>query len=143
MDINQAGVDTQYLMKYGYENFQKILVNGGSVVIPNGMSVADLQISEQKSGDKVRQFYAVDNYRVGRGVKQEAVPAPEGRSDEQITEEQTDGMRQTPVEEAKENGLSDTARILLGVMAVMVIILIILCILLAIKDHKERRYYED
>lgn len=143
VDINQAGVDTQYLMKYGYENFQKISVEGGSVVIPNGMSVADLQISERKSGDKVRQFYAVDNYRVGRGVKQAAVPAPEVRSDEQITEGQTEGTKQTPVEEAKENGLSDTARMLLGVMAVMVLILIILCILLAIKDHKERRYYED
>lgn len=143
VDINKAGVDTQYLMKYGYENFQKISVEGGSVVIPNGMSVADLQISERKSGDKVRQFYAVDNYRVGRGVKQAAVPAPEVRSDEQITEGQTEGTKQTPVEEAKENGLSDTARMLLGVMAVMVLILIILCILLAIKDHKERRYYED
>ena len=143
VDINQAGVDTQYLMKYGYENFQKISVEGGSVVIPNGMSEADLQISERKSGHKERQFYAGDNYRVGRGVKQAAVPAPEVRSDEQITEGQTEGTKQTPVEEAKENGLSDTARMLLGVMAVMVLILIILCILLAIKDHKERRYYED
>lgn len=142
VDINQAGVDTQYLMKYGYENFQRVPVEGGNVVIPNGMSVADLRVTEKKAGDRVRQIYFVDEYRVGRGEKAAAVTEmPAAQAEGEGAEVQT--QRQTPVEEARENGLSDTARFLLGIMAVMVLILIVLCILLAIKDHKESRYYED
>lgn len=143
VDINQAGVDSQYILKYGYENFQKIPVEGGNVVIPNGMSVADLRITERKSGNKIRQIYTLSDYRVGRGVKQEEAAVPTEQPTEELTEGQTEGAIQTPVEEARENGLSNTAKFLLVVMAGMVVILIILCILLAIKDYKEKKYYED
>lgn len=148
-DINQAGVDTQQILDYGYNNFQKVAVDGGSVMIPKDMSVSDLYTKDKVKGDKIRQDYYIDEHYVGRGVTANVEPAPEAASQDGSAEAEGTVVKEgeapikAQIEEQKTNGLSNTAKILLMVGAVMVVILIVLCILLAVKDYKSARRYRD
>lgn len=146
VDINQAGVDSQNLFKYGYENFQKLDVEGGSVVVPNGTTLQDLKIREKPLGEKTRQVYSLADYYVGKGAIQKVETSveenPEGTEGGEAVEAEEEEKPKSPVDEVKESGLaglSSTAKILLVVMAVMAFILFILCIMLAVKDFKSSR----
>lgn len=136
VDINQAGVDTKTLFDYGYGLFQRLSVEGGAVVIPKTMTLAELTVKEKEAGTKVRQNYYVADHSVGRGSKTLATPTPEAVQEPEAQVSETDNV-QGVREELQEEGLSDTAKFLLAVMAGMFVLLIILCIILAVKEHKK------
>lgn len=145
-DINQSGVDSKALFDYGYQLFQKVEVEGGYVIIPKGMKAEDLVKKEKIVNNTKRYTYYVGDHYVGRGKEVTATPTPQP----EITQEQP---KETEVQETAEtkqkigdiksfDDLSDTAKILLMVMAGMAVILFILCIILAVKTHKKNKRHE-
>lgn len=132
VDINQSGVDTQKLFDYAYGQFQKVYVEGGYVIIPKNITLSDLRVEEKTIKSRVRQSYYLEDHYVGKGHTVLATPTPEPV----VTEEAAAGETVNTEAEETTEGLSDTAKFLLVIMAVMVVILIILCIMLAVKDHK-------
>lgn len=148
VDINQAGVDSRELFNYGYENFQKAEVDGGSVVVPKGTDVKTLSVREDPVGEnKIRQRYFLNDRYVGRGTMERALPTAEPTKTPDTEKEEGEGDAAESAqgeavkvqEEEQEKGLSQTAKILLLVMGVMALILVVLCNMLIIKKQKKNR----
>lgn len=148
VDINQAGVDSRELFNYGYENFQKAEVDGGSVVVPKGTDVKTLSVRENPVGEnKIRRRYFLNDRYVGRGTIERALPTAEPTKTPDTEKEEGEGDAAESAqgetvkvqEEEQEKGLSQTAKILLLVMGVMALILVVLCNMLIIKKQKKNR----
>lgn len=148
VDINQAGVDSRELFNYGYENFQKVEVDGGSVVVPKGTDVKTLSVREDPVGEnKIRRRYFLNDRYVGRGTIERVLPTAEPTKTSDTEKEEGEGDAAEPAqgeavkvqEEEQEKGLSQTAKILLLVMGVMALILVVLCNMLIIKKQKKNR----
>ena len=146
VDINQSGVDSKALFDYGYQLFQRVKVEGGYVVIPKGMKAEDLVKKEKIVNNTKKYTYYVGDHYVGKGKEVTVTPTPEP----EITQEQPQETEVQETADTKKNigdiksfdDLSDTAKILLMVMAGMVVILFILCIILAVKTHKRNKRHD-
>ena len=149
VDINQAGVDSKALFDYGYQNFHKEEVEGGSVLLPSGVNTDSLTKQEETVGGVLRQGYYLSGHLVGTGSVPEPTPESVATPTPAQTEQEAPVQEQETVQEhtedttvdseREETGLSKTARVLLAVMACMVILLIILCILLGVKNRRRGR----
>ena len=158
-DLAIASADSTALFNYGYQNFTKTQVNGGEIIVPNGVTVDNLTVQEaQENGETVNSYYYGD-YLLGSVTVPEATPTPEPAadtasengvgagvsdgSDDQAV--QSDSAQNTDqAQDASEDSQTSAGRlqlrkILLGIGAGMVLLIIILCIALA---RKERRYSE-
>lgn len=69
----------QGLFDYGFKNFTKTAVDGGSVILPNGMDVNTLTTKSESNNGKVDTVYYVGDHQVGNSTVDEpaATPTPE------------------------------------------------------------------
>ena len=57
-DLAVASTDSTALFNYGYQNFTKAQVNGGEVLVPNGVTVDNLTVQENsQNGNTVDDYY--------------------------------------------------------------------------------------
>ena len=145
-DLAIASTDSTALLNYGYQNFTKTQVNGGEILLPNGVTVDNLTIQEgQENGETVDSYYYGD-YLLGSVTVPEATPTPEPAADT-VSENGSDtemsgeeGVQDIQNDAEKGQTLTEKIqlrKILLIIGAAMILLLIILCIALA---KKERRY---
>ena len=60
-DLAVASTDSTALFNYGYQNFTKAQVNGGEVLVPNGVTVDNLTVQENsQNGNTVNDYYYND-----------------------------------------------------------------------------------
>lgn len=145
-DLAIASTDSTALLNYGYQNFTKTQVNGGEILLPNGVTVDNLTVQEgQENGETVDCYYYGD-YLLGSVTVPEATPTPEpaadtvseNGSDAEVSGEEITQDNQNDVEKGQTLAEKIQLRkILLIIGAAMILLLIILCIALA---KKERRY---
>lgn len=145
-DLAIASTDSTALLNYGYQNFTKTQVNGGEILLPNGVTVDNLTVQEgQENGETVDSYYYGD-YLLGSVTVPEATPTPEpaadtvseNGSDAEVSGEEITQDNQNDVEKGQTLAEKIQLRkILLIIGAAMILLLIILCIALA---KKERRY---
>lgn len=63
------------LFNYGFENFKRVEVPGGSVTIPKECDVSQLMVTDTSEGDIIRQdYYYQETIPVGSGVKEKPQP---------------------------------------------------------------------
>ena len=155
-DLAIASSDSTAMFNYGYENFQKIQVDGGEILIPNGVTVDNLTVRKGTlDGNPVNQYFFGD-YMVGSVPVQEATPTPEP-SVEKVSEKnlentadgtQTDTSESAADKEIQESGEKTEAsgeipqlrKVLLITGAAMILLLIILLVALIRKKKKEEQY---
>ena len=155
-DLAIASTDSTAMFNYGYQNFTKLQVNGGEVLVPNGVTVDNLTVREEPSDGEIIDNYYYGDYMVGSVTVPEATPTPEpaadivsengtadssdaGQSVGTDTSENTDEEVQESSQNSKSSaGIPQLRKILLGIGAAMILILIILLIALS---KKEKKYY--
>lgn len=151
--------DSASMFDYAYNNFNKVKVDGGSVLVPNGTDVNSLTVDTQQDNDSEQKTYYLGDYLVGTATVSLASPTPEPQSETEASgtdetdssEAKTENADTTDETEAQtaEETLSDSAdsekktshsmiRILLIIMAAMVLLLIVLIIALVKKERKYR-----
>ncbi len=155
-DLAIASTDSTAMFNYGYQNFTKLQVNGGEVLVPNGVTVDNLTVREEPSDGEIIDNYYYGDYMVGSVTVPEATPTPEpaadivsengtadssdaGQSVGTDTSENTDEEVQESSQNSKSSaGIPQLRKILLGIGAAMILLLIILLIALS---KKEKKYY--
>lgn len=149
-DIGQSCSDTRKLLDYAFQNFQKLEVTGGSVIVPNGSAETDLEAESTEQDGLVVLRYSWSGKYVGEGSSplptatptETPVPAENDADSSGMEESDQNDAGQSLDKETAENkkaeptGLSMTARILLGVMGAMAVVLVVLLIAL----HKKEKY---
>lgn len=78
-ELSTCCLDSKALFDYGFRNFTKTAVDGGSVILPNGMDVNTLTTKSENNNGKVDTVYYVGDHQVGNSTVDEpaATPTPE------------------------------------------------------------------
>lgn len=140
VDLGINCTDSTALFDYAFNNFDTIDVNGTKMTVPKGVTVNDLTTEQvNKNGKTLNRYYYNGQY-VGYVTAADPTPTPtEIPLQETTAEAVADGTSEqtetaTQDSQTETRGLSQTSKILLGVMAGMGVLLIILLILL----HRKR-----
>lgn len=105
-EAGQVCVDNIQMFDYGFQNFTKTEVPGGSVVLPAGVGLSDLEVRETFSEEATEQsYYYQGEYFLGTGVKE--VPTPEVSEEPQILKPDQDIQETT---DETDNGNQELSR---------------------------------
>lgn len=152
VELSTCCLDSKALFDYGFQNFTKTAVDGGSVIIPNGTDVNTLTAKSETSNDKIEITYYMGNHQVGSAETAQATATPtptpaasdentDNTEAEQLGKSETDNISdksETADNNEKESVLA-LRKILLMIMAAMVLILIALLAALGRKERKHRK----
>ena len=169
VELSTCCLDSKALFDYGFGNFTKTAVDGGSVILPKGMDVNALTTKSESSNGKIETVYYAGDHQVGTSTVDEtaatATPTPETAASEttgdtlnQSGESDNADISETSSSEVSQNskstqdtqstttgkvsetkGVPALRKILLMIMAAMVLILIALLAALGRKERKHRR----
>ena len=138
-DLGANCTDTIALFDYAFNNFDTITLNGKNMTVPKGVTVDDLTVkTKEKNGQIMNQFYYSGQF-VGYLMTPKFSPTPQVTQtvSAESNAQSVSGSAETVSEE--ESSLSDTSKLLLGVMAVMAVTLVILMVALHFKEKKMYR----
>lgn len=170
VELSTCCLDSKALFDYGFGNFTKTAVDGGSVIFPKGMDVNALTTKSESSNGKIETVYYAGDHQVGTSTVDEtaatATPTPEtaasgtaGDTLDQSGESDNNDISGTSSSEVSQNskstrdtqstttgkvsetkGVPALRKILLMIMAAMVLILIALLAALGRKERKHRKH---
>ena len=170
VELSTCCLDSKALFDYGFGNFTKTAVDGGSVILPKGMDVNALTTKSESSNGKIETVYYAGDHQVGTSTVDEtaatATPTPEpaasetaGDTSDQSGESDNADISGTSSSEVSQNskstldtqstttgkvsetkGVPALRKILLMIMAAMVLILIALLAALGRKERKHRKH---
>ena len=170
VELSTCCLDSKALFDYGFGNFTKTAVDGGSVILPKGMDVNALTTKSESSNGKIETVYYAGDHQVGTSTVDEmaatATPTPEpaasetaGDTSDQSGESDNNDISGTSSSEVSQNskstrdtqstttgkvsetkGVPALRKILLMIMAAMVLILIALLAALGRKERKHRKH---
>jgi D-alanyl-D-alanine carboxypeptidase (penicillin-binding protein 5/6) len=170
VELSTCCLDSKALFDYGFGNFTKTAVDGGSVILPKGMDVNALTTKSESSNGKIETVYYAGDHQVGTSTVDEtaatATPTPEiaasgtaGDTLDQSGESDNNDISGTSSSEVSQNskstqdtqstttgkvsetkGVPALRKILLMIMAAMVLILIALLAALGRKERKHRKH---
>ena len=170
VELSTCCLDSKALFDYGFGNFTKTGVDGGSVILPKGMDVNALTTKSESSNGKIETVYYAGDHQVGTSTVDEtaatATPTPEtvasgtaGDTLDQSGESDNNEISGTSSSEVSQNskstqdtqstttgkvsetkGVPALRKILLMIMAAMVLILIALLAALGRKERKHRKH---
>lgn len=170
VELSTCCLDSKALFDYGFGNFTKTAVDGGSVILPKGMDVNALTAKSESSNGKIETVYYAGDHQVGTSTVDEtattATPTPEtaasgtaGDTLDQSGESDNNEISGTSSSEVSQNskstrdtqsittgkgsetkGVPALRKILLMIMAAMVLILIALLAALGRKERKHRKH---
>lgn len=170
VELSTCCLDSKALFDYGFGNFTKTAVDGGSVILPKGMDVNALTTKSESSNGKIETVYYAGDHQVGTSTVDEmaatATPTPETAASEttgdtldQSGESDNNEISGTSSSEVSQNskstrdtqstttgkvsetkGVPALRKILLMIMAAMVLILIALLAALGRKERKYRKH---
>lgn len=170
VELSTCCLDSKALFDYGFGNFTKTAVDGGSVILPKGMDVNALTTKSESSNGKIETVYYAGDHQVGTSTVDEmaatATPTPEpaasetaGDTSDQSGESDNNDISGTSSSEVSQNskstldtkstttgkvsetkGVPALRKILLMIMAAMVLILIALLAALGRKERRHRKH---
>lgn len=152
-DLGINCTDSISLFNYAFDNFDSLNVNGTLLSVPKGVTVNDLQSEEQNVNGTEMNSYSYNGQFIGYVPVSVSTPEPAEAPAEETADteaaaadsaqvsEETDTSQNAQQEETGETaktstGLSETSKILLGVMGGMIVVLIILLIALHRKENR-------
>ncbi len=155
VELSTCCLDSKALFDYGFQNFTKTAVDGGSVVVPNGTDVNTLTAKSETNNDKIETTYYMGDHQVGSAETAQATATPTPTPEPAVsteTTENTEAEQQGEAETENISGEAETAdnnekegvpalrKILLLIMAVMILLLIALLAALGRKERKHRKH---
>ena len=132
------------MFDYGYNNFEKIQVSGGSVVAPKGTELSALKVVETEVDGKTEQtYYYQDDIYVGNGVKGEKMvnespivitPESAGLEDERSSVPEDS-------EPVTDNGniMKDIFYIIIDILIGLIVLALVITTYASVKNRKRRR----
>lgn len=148
-DPGQVCQDHISLFNYGFDNFKKVEVSGGSVTIPNAKEVTDLEMVETVNGEVTEQnYYYKSEYFMGSGVKQEPTPEPEmltpeteevPQEEETLIQEEPENSQEKQNAEEKtkaEESLKQTYTYMIYILAGLIGVSLVVAVVSAVKKKK-------
>ena len=136
-----AVADSAAMFDYAYDNFSRIEVEGGSVLVPNGTDINSLTADTQTGNDSEQKTYYLGDYMVGTATVPlvSQVPDTPAVTEEPATDNSADNdeAENESTDAVTEKKTSHSLlQILLIIMAGMVLLLIILIIALVKKERR-------
>lgn len=143
-DAGEVCQDHIQMFDYGYNNFEKIQVSGGCVVVPKGTELSTLKVVDTEIEGKTEQtYYYQNNIYVGNGVKGEEsvdevpieiTPEYSSMEDEKLSvlEESQSG---TENRDSKKNIFYLIIDILIG----LIVLALLITAYASVKNRKRRR----
>ena len=139
-----AVADSAAMFDYAYDNFSRIKVEGGSVLVPNGTDINSLTADTQTGNDSEQKTYYLGDYMVGTATvplvsqvpdtpAETEEPATDNSADNDEAENESTESTDAVTEKKTSHNL---LQILLIIMAGMVLLLIILVIALVKKERR-------
>ena len=147
--------DTTNLFEYGFNNFQKVSVDGletsedvgeiltnqdgGYVVLPEGVEFTDLQmelVPDEANNGEATLFYTYNDMPVGSARAKLSKSYIKEHSIQIEVEDSTDTKNAA---KNKESGLSRMVKIVVGVLAVILVVLVGLFIRAAVIRNRKRK----
>lgn len=150
-DAGEVCQDHIRMFDYGFDNFERVEVPGGSVTIPKGTDVSGLRVEETMAGDVTGQAYYYQNdCFVGTGIKEAATPeaVPEVTGEPQTLEPETvDGESGDPQDLAEQQAENEKAekelklvyRYIIYILAGLVGVTVLIAIAASVRKRKRRR----
>lgn len=151
-DLGINCTDSRALFDYAFNSFDSLEINGTTLTVPKGVTVNDLQKESADVNGTTMDSYSYNGQFVGyTPVVQETpvpteTPVPEentgseestaDHSEKAATDSSTEVSSSEQSSVTSRKGLSQTAKILLGVMGGMVLVLIILLVALHKKENR-------
>lgn len=141
-DMGPNCADTTNLFNYGFQNFEKKQLNGGSILLPKGISMDQLEKTEEKqeNGNTLVKYSFAGQY-LGSEIRE----APKEENKEVRSEEKQENKESSNADEVKDINQKDSTEdvsltsILLILMAVLIIVLVVLLGVLVRHDRKKRK----
>ena len=155
VELSTCCLDSKALFDYGFQNFTKTAVDGGSVIVPNGTDINTLTTKSENNNDKIETIYYVGDHQVGSAETAQATATPTPTPEPAVsteTTENTEAEQQGEAETENISGEAETAdnnekegvpalrKILFMIMAVMILLLIALLAALGRKERKHRKH---
>lgn len=139
-DAGEVVADHIQLFDYGFDQFERLEVEGGSVIVPKGTTVDALEVVEQVGEEKTKRSYYLGDKFVG---KAEIIPTEE-EEPEQIVPEETEIQEESSVgyteETAEKQGrLQQTYRYIIYILAVLIGIVFAASIVFSVMHSKKRK----
>lgn len=135
--------DHTQLFNYGFDNFQKVAVEGGSVVLPNGVDVSSLQLVETTENNiTTKQYYYAENYYVGNATIVIPTPTPEAIVTDEPEQTQTEELVSSEDNEDMEKAeqkIRDVYWYIIYIFIGMVGCSLLITIVAAMKKKKKRK----
>lgn len=143
-DAGEVCQDHIQMFDYGYNNFEKIQVSGGSVVVPKGTELSALKVVETEVDGKTEQtYYYQDDIYVGNGVKGEEMvnespivitPESAGLEDERSSVPEDS-------EPVTDNGniMKDIFYIIIDILIGLIVLALVITTYASVKNRKRRR----
>lgn len=146
-DLANSCMDTTAMFNYGFENFTKTEVEGGSVFLPKGTELASLTTKAENIDGKTETSYYFGDYLIGTSsvVQATATPTPEPTTEVKDSAEADSTGTDISAEEdtSEKKSVSALRKILLMIMGAMVLILIALLAALGVKEKKHKKKHKN
>lgn len=142
-DMAPNCLDTTNLFNYGYQNFEKKQLNEGSIILPKGITLEQLEKTEEQQEDGSTLIrYSLGAQYLGSEKKEMARPEKKDKKEikkqESVEGEQATDTNSSDNRASKEEKISLTS-ILLILMAALIILMIVLLVALIRHDRKKKR----
>lgn len=141
-ELSTCCMDSKALFDYGFQNFTKTAVDGGNVILPNGMDVNSLNTKSENVNGKTEIIYYIGEHQVGNGTETQATATPAQATSTPTPEPTADAEesdRTSNEENSQKKEIPAVRKILLMIMAAMILILIGLLTALGRKERSHRR----
>lgn len=147
-DPGQVCADSTAMFDYGFSQFEKLEVEGGTLIVPKGTTVEGLDVTTADVDGGFVSSYFYNDYLVGvtsktkEEIKQEEEAARKEEEAAQAAIEAAEEEAAQAEKEEKENDMKDTYVLLIKVLGGMIIFVLLLVIIKAISNsvkHRKRR----
>ena len=143
-DPGQVCADSTALFDYGFSQFEKLEVDGGTVIVPKGTQESDLEVTTADvDGGFVSSYYYHDylvgvTSKSGEEIRQEEEAVQQEEEKKRQEEEMAVEEAAREKKEAQESQMKDTYVLLIKVLSGMILVVFLLVIIKAISNRVKR-----
>lgn len=140
-ELGQVAQDSIQLFDYGFNNFQKVEVPGGSVVIPNGNTLDQLTTVETAAQDTsvTLDYYYNENYYVGSGVEETVTEIPQPTQETEILTPEESVTPEVDRQQDEQEMNDEVFRTAVLVLMALIVLALIVTVVSAVKKGKKKK----
>ena len=143
-DAGEVCQDHIQMFDYGYNNFEKIQVSGGCVVVPKGTELSALKVVDTEIEGKTEQtYYYQNNIYVGNGVKGEEsvdeVPIEITPEYSSMEDEKLSVLEESQSGTENRNSKKNIFYLIIDILIGLIVLALLITAYASVKNRKRRR----